>query len=118
MKQITNYIYIVGGENADNSIVKMDKDFCGVDRPKGSVQISTADLIKTAINNVPQGGLSPEEMFKRLQALNSLHNQKDAEQIDFENDHLLTIQKCVAELKFSILEAAFYHFVEEIKNIK
>ena len=118
MKQITNHIYIVGGENADNSVVKMDKEFWGVDLPKGSVQISTADLIKTAINNVPQGGLSPEEMFKRLQALNYLHTQREADQLEFEDEHLLTIQKCVADLKFSMLEAAFYHFIEEIKKIK
>lgn len=111
MKSIFNTTYFIGGENADNTrIIKDDEQ-----APKGAAKITTADLIKTAINNVPQTGLTPDEMFKRLQALNSLHEQKEKPELDFENEHFETIHKCVLDLKFSMLEASFYHFIDQIK---
>lgn len=112
MKSIENLTYFIGGKKADNSLIIVTEAVA----PEGSTKITTADLIKTAINNIPQGGLSPEDMFKRLQALNSLHEQKEKFDLNFENEHFGVIHKCVLDLKFNMLEAAFYHFIEQIKK--
>lgn len=114
MKTISNFTYFIGGENSDNTKIVFFED----NAPKNALKVSTADLIKTAINNVPETGLKPDDMFQRLQALNALHDQKTNEQLNFENDHFETIYNCVLNLRFNMLEASFNHFIEQIKTTK
>lgn len=112
MKTIENISYFIGGENADASKIVLS------DPGTGSIKLSTVELCKQAINNVPQGGLSPAMMYDRLQVLNVLETQKDETCITFEDSQMKTLQDCVAELKFVSLQAAFLDFTDKIKNAK
>lgn len=112
MKSFDNYIYFIGGENADNT-----KIVCAEDKaPKGAVKVTTAELCKTAINNRPEQGFTPEEMFNRLQVLGAIETQKNEDVITLEDAQYNTLLGCVNTMKFAMLEAAFYHFIDRIKN--
>lgn len=113
MKTLQNYHYAIGGINSSNTDVIF---FGGSEVPDQAVKVTTFELCKTALNNVPQGGITPEDMFNRLQVINSLVLQKDSSEINLEDAHLTTLKKCVAGLSFVAVDAAFYHFTECIKN--
>ena len=113
MKTLQNYQYAIGGINSNNT----DVVFMGGENvPDQAVRFTTFELCKTALNYVPQSGINPEEMFNRLQVINSLIAQKDNSEINLEDAHLSTLKKCVAGLSFVAVDAAFYHFTECIKN--
>lgn len=113
MKTLQNYHYAIGGINSSNTEVIF---FDGPAVPDQAVKVTTFELCKTALNNVPQGGINPEEMYNRLQVINSLVTQKDNSEINLEDAHLSTLKKCVKDLSFVAVDAAFYHFTECIKN--
>lgn len=110
MKSFENYNYFIGGEGANNSEVNH------LEEHKGAVKVTTAELCKTAINSRPDQGFTPEDMFNRLQVLGAIETQKNASVITLEDAQYNTLLGCVNNMKFAMLEAAFYHFIEQIKK--
>lgn len=80
--------------------------------------IDTVQLCNTALNNVTQSGISPDEMFKRLQVLTCLDQQKKEgrNKFELEDSHAETLKNCVLQLPFASVNIAFNHFVDQIKN--
>lgn len=113
MKHLDNLTYLIGGVNADNTKVFFDGD---TEAPEQALKVTTIDLCKMAINNVPQEGINPESMYKRLQVLNVLETQKNDLQFTFEDHQFDTLKECVNKLQFARVEAAFYDFVTRIKK--
>lgn len=119
MKSLTNNTYCIGGKNADNLKVLIEGPELHPDSiPEGHLKISTAELCKQAINAVPNGGLTPDEMFKRLQVLGVLETQKKEACITFEDEQFNKLKECVSKMQFVIIEAAFNHFVNEVNAVK
>lgn len=113
MKHLDNLTYLIGGVDADNTKVFFDGD---TEAPKEALKVSTIELCKMAINTVPQGGINPEMMHKRLQVLTVLDTQKNDEQFIFEDAQYQTLLECVNQLQFARIEAAFVDFVNRVKK--
>lgn len=119
MKKLKNVIYAMRAQE-ENEVTSLEPLFF-IDGQKDDTvsKLSTVELCRTAINNIPQGGLSPDAMFKRLQILKKLSENKEPYcEINFEDSEFDVLKQCVNELKFSIVNANLFHFYTVINDLK
>lgn len=119
MKTLTNVVYVMSAPAENPNVLEpIFFDENNFDASK-QAKLTTIDLCKTAINNVPQGGILPDAMFKRLQVLNKLQgNEEPGSNIRFEDSEFETLKSCVNELRFNMVDANLYHFVQQINDLK
>jgi len=75
---------------------------------------TTASLASVCLNQVPQGGFTPEEMRARINILNKLKNAKD--KIDLEDSEAKTLIGLILSMKWGALNEEVIKFVDEAKK--
>ena len=88
----------------------------------GYTQLEYADLLARAVNEVPQGGINPAEMKKRLSILKALEVktiEKDPNNmIVLEDADAAKLKELVRAAKWPNIHADIVAMTEEIDNIK
>lgn len=86
------------------------------------VKMSTLDLIKMAINDVPPGGFAASDMMERLELLSivkdiqKLPEEQQPDHIELEDAQFKNLGKYVNSMKWSILSQFIVDFTELFKE--
>lgn len=73
------------------------------------------ELISAALNVVPQGGFSPEEIRKRLRVIDAL--DKSNEVFELEDADVETLKRCVKEMKWGVMHKNIVEFNDDVQNL-
>jgi len=110
MKQLANKIYVVGG-NVSVLEVNTVKKLTDIVEP-GAGKLTTVELCKAALNNIPAAGLLPTDMFKRLQVLNKLQ-ANEVDEIVLEDSEFETLKVCVENITYTAVNANLMDFHQQ-----
>lgn len=78
------------------------------------LEISTIELLKTAINNPVQGGYTASDMLTRIKLLDKVEKAEteEATKIDFEDNQFTALAKIAQDTKWSIVSRFIGEFLE------
>ena len=88
------------------------------------VEISTGktndyELMLTCLNNMPQGGFSPEEMHSRLRVVDVIKVDQEeggTDSIELEDADAKVLQRCVEAMRWGVLDRGLLLFVERVRK--
>jgi len=102
MKQLTNKKVVVGKTRNDKGEI--------IDN-----EISFADLVRQAANNIPQGGLDVREMSNRLRLVGAADRaDKENTPINLEDSDYNTLKRCVDEMRWVVVSEGIVEFYDTI----
>ncbi len=78
--------------------------------------IGTADLIRMTLNNVPQGGLAPVDMRKRIRILDTLEEANGS--LELEDADAKVLSDCVGQMRWNILDRGILNFCDAVELMK
>ena len=82
-----------------------------------TIELTTLQLIRQCIDNIPQGGIIASDMAKRIKVIDKIEKIKgSAKLIDLEDSEYLTLQECEAKITWSIINKCFIEFHDDIVN--
>jgi len=77
--------------------------------------LTTIELIKASINNVPQEGVDITEMQKRLRVAKAVEENDSKEVLVLEDADADTLRKCVDAMRWAIVDPFIVDFVESLQ---
>jgi len=81
----------------------------------GERELSYADLIRTSVQNPPQGGFSVKEMKDRMRILDAVDlAEKNKAEIQLEDADAERLAACVAQMRWAVLDPAIVGFCDEV----
>lgn len=78
--------------------------------------IGTSDLIRMALNNVPQGGLTPMDMRQRIRILDLLEETKGT--LELEDADAVVLCDCVGQMRWAVLDRGILEFCDAIDALE
>ncbi len=82
----------------------------------GEEKVGTAALIKACMNNVPQGGLVPGDIRKRIRILDQLDSTNGV--LNLEDADTAVLQECVRQMRWTVVDRGIVEFCDEIDTMK
>lgn len=79
----------------------------------GEQEATYKELIRSCLNNVPQGGLDPEAMRERIKVLEVLESA--CEVLEIEDAVAETLKKCVESMKWAVVNKDVLALCDEVK---
>lgn len=82
------------------------------------VKATYSDFIKSAINQPPQGGFSPEEMRNRFKVLNAIDGVKPGEDIKLEDAQAEKLKEAVNSYRgFAMVTEEIVGFLDDVEKL-
>lgn len=78
-------------------------------------EVKTSDLLKNCLNAPPQGGLTPEDMRKRIKVLDVLEASTDT--LELEDADAETLKACVGEMRWTLINKDILHLCDAVKAL-
>jgi hypothetical protein len=87
--------------------------------PDGETNAVYADLIAVALNAVPQGGISPSEMRKRLRIMKAVEAAPNANDlIKFEDNDADNLKGYVKTSRWGVIHEDILVFQDDVEGMK
>lgn len=77
---------------------------------------TTKDLLKIVVNNIPQGGISADEMRRRIKLLDKIDETK-GEELLLEDAVAEELQKLTGVMKWNIIDKSILEFCDDIEHM-
>jgi len=87
----------------------------GVVSGKAIGNISTADLVRTCVNDTPRGGLKVEDLRSRIRVLDALDRSVGC--LSLEDADAKTLQSCVAGMRWTAVSREIVTFCDAVANL-
>ena len=81
----------------------------------GTNETQYSELIKACLNNVPQGGFTPQEMKERMKILDVLETANGT--IDLEDADAKKMKDCVKQMKWGLLDKNLIEFIDSVEKL-
>lgn len=81
----------------------------------GTNEVQYSELIKTCLNNVPQGGFTPQEMKERMKILDVLETANGT--IELEDADAKKMKDCVKQMKWGLLDKNLIEFIDSVEKL-
>lgn len=78
----------------------------------GEQEVKYADLVKSCINNVPQGGMNAQEIKTRLRLLDVIEKATDT--ADFEDADAARLKDLVAGMTWAVVAPGIVEFCDAV----
>ena len=81
------------------------------------IELSTLQLIRQCVDNIPQGGITATEMTKRIKLIDKIEKIKPtAKVLDLEDEEYQKLKDLEAVITWSIVNKCFIEFHDDIAN--
>jgi hypothetical protein len=77
---------------------------------------TTKDLLKIAVNNLPQGGITADEMRRRIKILDKI-DEAGEEFLRLEDAVADELQKLVAMMRWTIVDKEILTFCDDVEHM-
>lgn len=82
-----------------------------------AIELSTLQLIRQCVDNIPQGGINTTEMVKRIKLIDKIEKIKPAVKVlDLEDEEYQKLKDLEAAITWSIVHKCFIEFHDDIVN--
>jgi hypothetical protein len=78
---------------------------------------TTQDLLKIVVNNVPQGGISADEMRKRIRLLDKIDEIKGGELLLLEDAIAEELQRLTAIMRWNVIDKSILEFCDDVEHM-
>ncbi len=85
----------------------------------GENEMGFADLAIICLNTLPQGGLSPQEMAKRIKLINPLEDLEIGKELKIEDADFEVLKTCSDETKWRMIHkdiVAFHEYIDKLSK--
>ena len=84
---------------------------------ESSTELTTLQLIRQCVDNIPQGGINASEMVKRIKLIDKIEKIKPAVKVlDLEDEEYQKLKDLEAAITWSIVHKCFIEFHDDIVN--